>query len=162
MSFDELAKAVTVFGVVVAAVTGVWNLYLQLRGKSDHFVVGLGSVSPDINPETMLHVVSRSDHRIQLTDWGYIEADCRFTSFYLEWHAGDLQPDKIVDQGSSDLAGFGTFFETGYVRTKPAFGAYARSVTQRRPRLCFAPEMPYWKRLWIMARLQVQPKYLSW
>ncbi len=62
MSIKEFTDYVTLAGAVVAAVAGVWNLIFQMRGKRDLFLVQLGSLSPAIEEETMLSVVSRSDH----------------------------------------------------------------------------------------------------
>lgn len=162
MGLEDFVKLVTAIGAVIAAITGVWNLFLQLRGKYDNFAVGLDSVSPTIEPETMMHVVSHSDHPIELTDWGFIEADGRFRSFLMDLEAGSLQGDEIYSRGSSKLEGFGAHFDTGYKRKTRSFGAYAISVMQKRPRLYFTSEMPYWRRIWIRFRLWFQPHYLAW
>ncbi len=162
MSLKEFTEWITVSGVLVAAITGVWNLYLQFRGKRDRFVVRLGGVAPSIEPETMLHVVSYADHPIKLTDWGFIEADGRFSSFRMDWETGDLHTEEITDRGSAELKQFGEHYETGYLRSKAPLGAYAISITQTRPRVCFAPAMPQWRRVWIRVRLWFQPEYLGW
>lgn len=162
MSVKEIGEWVTVVGASVAAIAGVWNLRLQLRGRRDHFVVRLGSASPSIEQETMLHVVSHSDHPVKLTDWGFIEADGRFRSFLMDWETGWLQNEEIISRGTSKLERFGAHFETGFVRKDTPHGAYAISITQRRPCVCFAPAMPLRRRLWIMGRLWFQPQYLAW
>lgn len=162
MSVKQVTEWVTLIGVLVAAIAGVWNLLLQFRGKRDHFVVRLGSASPSIDRETMLHVVSYTDHPVKLTDWGFIEADGRFRSFRMDWETGGLETEQITSRGDSELEGFGAHFETGYVRKAAPLGAYAISITQRRPYVCFAPEMPLWRRLWIRGRLWLQPHYLAW
>lgn len=162
MSVKEVGDWVTLVGASVAAVTGVWNLSLRLRGKRDHFVVRLGSASPTIDQETMLRVVSHSDHPVKLTDCGFINADGRFASIRMHWEAGALHSDEITSRGSSELGHFGAHFETGHIRREPPLGAYAISITQRRPTLAFAPEMPFHRRLWIRGRLWLQPEYLGW
>jgi len=153
VGLTEITGWVTVIGVLVAAVTGVWNLLLQIRGKHDRFAVGLGSVSPTIEQETMLHVVSHSDHLVKLKDWGFIEPSGSFQSIRMAWETGDLQSDDIVTRGSSDFALRGDVFETGYVRRSQPLGAFAISVTQSRPRLCFDPNVSYGRRLSIRCRL---------
>jgi hypothetical protein len=158
----EFTEWVTVFGAAIAAITGSWNLLLQFRGKRDHFVVRLGSVSPTIEQETMLHVISHSDHPIALTDWGFVEANGRFTSLRMEWEVGTLQSEEVSSRGASELSGFGASFETGHVRSTIPLGAYAMSVTQKRPCVCFASGMPPWRRVWIRLRLRLQPHYLAW
>lgn len=162
MSVKEISEWVTLVGASVAAIAGVWNLLLQLRGKRDRFVVRLGSASPSIEQETMLHVVSHTDHPVKLKDWGFIEADGRFRSFLMDWETGSLQNEEITSRGSSELERFGAHFETGYVRKDAPLGAYAISITQRRPYVCFAPAMPLHKQLWIRGRLWFQPQYLAW
>lgn len=162
MGVESLEKWVTVTGAVVAAVTGVWNLLLQFRGKRDVFVVRLGSVSPTVERETILHVVSHSDHSIKITDCGFIERNGSFCSIRMCWEAGSLQTDEITHRGSSDLAARSDIFETGYVRSEETFGVYAISATSRYPQIYFHSIMPYWRRIFIRGRLRFQRDYLAW
>jgi len=162
ISPKEFTEWVTLGSAIVAAIAGVWNLLLQLRGKRDRFVVHLRGASPSIDPEEMLYVVSHSDHPVKLTDWGFIEASGQFSSFRLGWETGDLHSEEVTSRGSSELKQFGDHFETGYVRKNAPLGAYAISSTQRRPCVCFAPEVPSWRRLLIRGRLWFQPRYLAW
>lgn len=162
MSIKEFTDYVTLAGAVVAAVAGVWNLIFQMRGKRDLLLVQLGSLSPTIEEETMLSVVSRSDHPVRLTDWGFIEANGSFTSFLMEGEVGDLQSEDITSRGNARLESFGQHFETGYVRRERPLGAYAISATQRRPVITFDTGMPMWRRGWIRMRLLFQSSYLAW
>lgn len=162
MSIKEFTDYVTLAGAVIAATAGVWNLILQIRGKRDLFLVRLGSLAPAIEEETMLSVVSRSDHPIRLIDWGFIEANGSFTSFILEWEVGGLHSEEITARGTPRLENFGQHFETGYVRRESPMGAYAISATQRKPVLTFDTEMPIWRRGWIRLRLVFLPNYLAW
>ena len=162
MYMKELTEYVTLVGALVAAGAGVWNLLLQMRGKSDYFFVRIGSISPSIDHETMLCVVSRSDHPIQLTDWGFIEPNGLFTSFRMGWETGDLHSEEIVSRGTFRLESFGQHFETGYVRQQMPFGVYAISATKRSPVITFDTEMPLCRRAWIRLRLLFQPSYLAW
>lgn len=162
MDIKEIGDWIAVIGAAVAAVASVWNLRLQLRGKQDQFVVRLGGSSPSIEQETMLHVVSHSDHPVKLTDWGFIEADGSFTSFPMEWETGGLHTGEITSRGTTELEKFGAFFETGHIRRPDVYGAYAISITRRRPCVCFSTSMPIWRRWWIRLRLWFQPQYLSW
>lgn len=73
MDVESLTKQITLVGAVIAACTGVWSLWLQMRGKRDHYSVGTGTVRPEIIRETMIHVVSHSDHPIYLADYGFID-----------------------------------------------------------------------------------------
>lgn len=162
MNMKDFTDYVTLLGALVAAGVGVWNLILQMRGKRDLFLVRLGSLSPAIGHETMVSVVSRSDHPVRLTDWGFIEANGLFTSLIMEWESGGLQGEEISARGSSLLEGFGKHFETGCVRCQMPLGAYAISATQRSPVIAFAAMMPMWQRFWIRWRLLLQPSYLLW
>ena len=162
MTGEELKVWVTAVAAFVAAVAGIWNLLLQIRGKRDRFVVRLGGASPSIDQETMLHVVSLADHPIKLTDWGFIEASGRFNSFHMDWQTGNLHNEEITSHGTSELKGFGAYFETGYRRKDAPLGAYAISATQTRPHICFAQTVPLWTRLRIWGRLRIQPQYLGW
>lgn len=143
----------TVIGAVIAAVTGIWNLVLQMRGKSDNYIVALHAIRPILEEETVMHVVSLSDHPIALKDWGFIEPDGRLTSIHLAWETGELMSDEIVLRGEADLVARGATFESGYRRRSRPAGAYAISVTQTRPRVCFEPDTPYWRRLSIRWQL---------
>ena len=162
MSIKDLIEYVTLVGAVIAAAAGVWNLLLQMRGKRDRFLVRLGAMSPTIEEETMMSVVSLSDHPIRLIDWGFIEANGSFTSFILEWEVGGLQSEEITARGTTRLEDFGQHFETGYVRRESPLGAYAVSATQRRPVITFDTGMPMWRRGWIRMRLLFQCSYLTW
>ncbi len=153
MVIEEIGGWVTVVGALVAAITGVWNLLLQMRGKRDRFVVRLGPVSPDNGQETMMHVVSHSDHPIKIADYGFIEEDGRFQSMRMMWATGNLHTDEITTVGSTDLASRGAVFEQGYIRRASSLGAFATSTIQTRPRICFDPGVPYWRRLKIRLRL---------
>jgi hypothetical protein len=162
MSIKEFTDYATLAGAVIAAGAGVWNLVIQMRGKHDQFFVRLGSLSPAIEEETILSVVSRSDHTVRLIDWGFIEANGSFTSLILEWEVGGLHSEEITSRGTSLLESFGQHFETGYVRREMPLGAYAISATQWRPKITFDPAMPVWRRVWIRFRLVFQPSYLAW
>lgn len=153
MSWEEIGKQVTVFGAVIAATTGVWNFWWQIRGKNDRFAVRMGELLPSIEQETMMHVVSLSDHPIKLKDWGFIESDGGFQSARMAWQTGQLHNEEITRRGSTDFAKRGDSYEWGYICRNPPLGAFAVSVTQQRPRICFNPNTPYWRRLWIKLRL---------
>lgn len=153
MEVESIGKWATTAGAIVAAVAGVWSLLLQMRGKRDRFIVGMDSVTPTVEQETMMHVVSLSDHPIKIADDGFILPDGTFDSFKLAWETGNLQSDELETRGSRELAQRGAFYEAGYIRKGPVLGAFARSVTQRHPSVCFSSNTPYWRRLWIRLRV---------
>jgi hypothetical protein len=152
---------VTAVSAMIAAVTGIWSVWWQTRGKHDRFSVGLGSVTPAIEQETILHVVNVSNHAISLKDWGFIEPSGQFDSLPLAYEAGSLQNEEITSRGSPTLVERNATFETGYIRTHNPIGAYAISVTQSRPRLCFYSDTPHWRRLRVRLRLLSRSNYLA-
>ena len=153
MSIELIERWVTLIGAVIAAVTGAWNLILQMRGKQDDFVVGMDAATPTIDEETVLHVISCSDHQIKLKDWGFIDSTGRLQSFIFACEVGDLFSEQIVSRGSSCLNQRCDCFETGYKTRNTILGAYAISMTQRRPRICFQDGATLWWRLWIWLRM---------
>jgi hypothetical protein len=44
-------------------------------------------------------------------------------------------------------------FEIGYIRNDNPIGAYAISVTLNRPKLCFAYEVPFYKKVYIRIKI---------
>lgn len=162
MDVEVVNKWVTVTGASIAAIASVWNLLLQARGKRDRYIVGLGRAKPSIEPETMMHVVSHSDHPIELKDWGFIEPDGRLSSVQLDWEAGELQADEISHGGDSNLTARNARFESGYQRRTPVLGAFAITMTEKRPRLCFHGDVPVWRRMQVRSKVAWRGRaYLS-
>lgn len=153
MSWEEVGKLITVIGAVIAAATGIWNFWWQIRGKNDRFAVRMGGLSPSIEQETMMHVVSLSDHPIKLKDWGFIESDGSFQSARMAWETDQLHSEETTHRGSPDFAKRSDFYEWRYICQNPPLGAFAVSVTQQRPSICFNSNAPYWRRLWIWLQL---------
>lgn len=158
----NLQEWVTLAGAVVAGATGIWNLVLQMRGKRDGFILGSGTVSPAICRETMLHVISKSDHPITLSDWGFIEVNGRFSSIVFDAEADPQFGEDVVTHGSSTLATRGQQFETGYIRRDDIIGVFAKTVMEKRPHVSFDSSAPLWRRSWIRVRLWLRPHYLAW
>lgn len=159
MAIEELIK---LSAALVAAFTGIWNVWWQTKGKNDRFLVGLDSIIPTIEQETFIHVVSLSDHSILLKDWGFIKSDGKFISCPLGSQTDSLDNDILKTRGSTHLLSRNDSFEMGYIKSERPFGAYAISVTQKRPRLHFESSMPYWRRIVIILRLWLQPNYFAW
>ena len=155
MDIESLTKQITLVGAVIAAFTGVWSLWLQMCGKRDHFTVGLGTVRPEIMRETMMHVVSTSDHPIYLADYGFIDPNFRFSSILLEQELNSAHDNNMYACGGSSLEKRSDHFEIGYIRRDLPIGAFARSVTQTRPRIGFAYDAPVWKKIWVRVLLLV-------
>lgn len=161
MNIDGIAKVLTVFGASIAALTGIVNLSLQFRGKRDRFAVRLGSASPSVERETMLRVVSMSDHPVSLVDWGFLSDKGTFQSIRMDWETGDLSSDEIVQHGFPKLESFGANFESGYIRREEPVGAFAISATQDLPKVYFSPAAPRLLKLKIRLRLLWNSNYLA-
>lgn len=123
MTTNEFGQLITILGSSTAAGTGIWNVWYQMRGKYDKFIVGLDSIEPTIEQETMIHVVSLSDHPIKLKDWGFIESDGKFFSFRLAWDAGAIRSEEILSRGEPILGERNATFETGLVLKQRPLGA---------------------------------------
>lgn len=155
MDLDAWTAWVTLIGAVVGAITGSVSLWMQLRGKRDHFVVGLGSIRPEICRETLMHVVSRSDHQIQIADYGFIDMNHKLSSIPLELDE-DFEDTQIIGRGEPLLEGYSSIFELGYIRRDTPIGAFARSATQTRPRLSFSTDVALWTKLAVRVRVLIK------
>lgn len=161
MDVELWTKWATLGGAVIAAVSGVWSLLIQLRGKRDSYIVCLGSSQPEIVQEKMMHVVSRSDHPIRIADYGFIDSDYRLRSIQLELEEC-FDDTQVIGRGESMLEGYSSVFERGYVRRHIPIGAFARSATQSRPRLSFDIDVPFWTRFVVRVRVLLKGRgYLA-
>lgn len=160
MNLSEVATWVALIGAVIAALTGCVNLaILWRRRRVDRFRVRMGGIYPRDTRETMFHVVSYSDHAVELTDWGFITVDGRFFSFFLP-EPGD--ESEVVGSGTSLLERFGSSFERGFITDGKVLGAYARSLGQPVPQLAFAIGTSVYQRTKIRIRLLISPNYFRW
>lgn len=137
MDVDIWTKWVTLIGAVVAAVSGVWALIIQLRGVRDEILVSLGTLSPEAIPETMMNVVSKSDHPIRVVDFGFIDLNGRLVSIPLEIDLLNLHSDEVERYGSPILNRRGDSFQVGYCMAHGVLGCYARTSLQTRPCMAF-------------------------
>lgn len=164
MDVNNLNGWVTLIGAVIAAVAGVWNLALQFRGTKDKFKVRLGTATPQIRPETFLHIVSLSDHPIVIADYGFIEEKEKFWSFRLELDADPSlgQGDSISYNGSPNMAKRSEIFEVGMEFRDVVIGAFAHTITQdqKHTTLWFQPGVSWWKRLRLRLRVRVRRRGL--
>lgn len=153
MDVDQWSKWITLTGALVGAVAGAWSLYLQLRGKRDTFKVGMGTIRPEAIPETCMHVVSSSDHPIQVADYGFIEEDGQLCSIPFEAGLGAYIAQEGLFIGSSHLESRGDSLVVGYCRRKPVLGSYALTNLQSRPKIAFSYDVPLWVRIRIRLRV---------
>lgn len=147
MNVDFWTQWVTLAVAIVAAVSGVWNLLIQLRGKRDSFKVGMGTVSPEVLPEVMMHVISTSEHPITVSDYGFIELDGRLTSIPLEAELSSYISHEGLFRGSTRLEKRGDAMEVGYSRRRAVIGCFALTNLQSRPKISFSYSTPTWTRM---------------
>lgn len=152
MDVDSWTKWTTLAVAVVAAVSGVWSLLIQLRGKRDSFKVGMGTISPEVIPEVVMHVVSISEHPIKVSDYGFVELTGQLTSIPMEAELASYISHEGLFRGATLLEKRGDSMEVGYCRRRAVIGCFALTNLQSRPKLAFSYDTPIWKR--IKVRLQ--------
>lgn len=153
MDVDFWTKWATLAVAVVAAISGVWSLLIQLRGKRDSFKVGMGTISPEVLPEVVMHVVSISEHPIKISDYGFIELNGQLTSIPMEAELTSYISHEGLFRGATLLEKRGDAMEVGYCRRRAVIGCFALTNLQSRPKLAFSYDTPIWKR--IKVRLQI-------
>jgi hypothetical protein len=150
----------TIVGAVIAAITGVTSLFLQFRGKRDNFTVGSGTLTPYAGTESFMNVVSLSDHPIATVDYGFIEerGERKREEFWSFPEASEHDPALMADgvvmmRGSRFLKERNASFESGMDYGPKIIGAFAKSITQRRPKLRFSSDAGLWTRIRIRWRV---------
>lgn len=150
----------TFAGAVIAAITGLTSLFLQFRGKRDNFAVGLDTVTPYAGTETFMNVVSLSDHPIEIVDYGFIEerGERKQEEFWSFPEASEHDPalmseGVVMMRGSRFLKERNASFESGMDYGPTVIGAFAKSITQKRPKLKFRANVGLWTRIRIRWRV---------
>ncbi len=159
----DFKDIVTMVAASIAALCSAINLWkTQFSGK-DSVRVEFGPLTPDwVMEETMVAVISRSSHRVEVIDYGFIEPDFQFTSIPGLSSACDLQGVSTAFIGSMKMERYGDTLEAGYVRKHKPIGCYARISTRTRPFVHFSDEVRRWRRLLFAVRLWFSPNYHSW
>lgn len=119
----------------------------------------MGNLYLGADPETSFHVVSKSDHPIKLKDYGFIEEGGILESIPFALDVGALMKEGLYEYGSSNLKSRNDVWQTGYIRKKPVLGAYALSVTETRPTICFNYEVKWWTKLWVRIKIYKTGEY---
>lgn len=134
---EDVKGWATLLGAIVAGVVGAINLFFQIRGPKDRFRVVAGSTRDHGDPSVYMHVVSLSEHPIRLIDWGWIDSDLRLRSIPSELQEPDFWEASETRTGSEYLEKRTDLFEVGYQRRDTPVGAWAKSATERYPKLAF-------------------------
>ncbi len=142
-------KWVTMISAIIAAGVSVITLWLNYKGKTDKFRIGLCSVRPDISPGHVMHVVSLSDHQIEIIDFGFIYEDGNIESLPFACEIGQFTDCDLIHHGCTILKKRGEFFESGFdVNVEQIIiGAFARSITQEKNKYYFLSKITLFKKI---------------
>ena len=149
----SFADGVTFIATFVAALTGIVNFAILVRGKRDRYKVRPCSLFSFICQQRIMSVVSMSDHKISIVDYGFINEDGTLDSIP---YTGEIDTPEALDMfihGNNIGMQYNDYFESGYNKHDNSIGAYAISATQRYPRLAFSRGSSYLARLKVKARV---------
>lgn len=155
MNIEEVGKIVGIASTVGALVGGLMsfliNWWWKVRAESDRIQVRFGPARYEEFRGYGMHVISRSDHKMEVTDYGFVLGDGKLLSVPAVW-AECFGDDASEDcySGSSVLEARNERYEVNVVLYgKDIVGAYARTSTQKHPRIDFKSyePIPVWRRL---------------
>lgn len=155
MDISEWRDWLTFAGAVGAGITGVLNLWWKATEKTDKIRVGMGTIGAEQLPQTMLHVVSRSDHPIVVADYGFIRDSGELMSLPEYWEECPYEMDGLV-RGEHTLASRNASFEAGIPLGWRAVGCYARTSSQGRVRLAFRRSLAIHRRAWLTLLIRLR------
>lgn len=155
VNLDEITKWVTLAGAVIGGVTGAMTYWSKATEKRDRIKVSFGPLTPPIAPGESLYVVSQSDHKLQLRDYGFIDKNGRLLSLPDMWaNSFDDDGDGSATRGSTSLVTRNDIWEVAYVRLRDEqIGAYAITVSQTMRRLDFHDNLPKYRRFYLRLKI---------
>jgi hypothetical protein len=159
-AIDDWQKLVTLVAAVVAAGGTALNLWWQYKAKADKIKVGFDTMTPYLAPGYSLHVVSRADHAMVVTDFGFFDATGRLLSLPYLWQAEPEPHDEPVSiDGSSELAARNASIEVrGITLRDTQIGAFAITSSQPHRTLGFRFDVPWWRRCLLRLRIRWAPR----
>lgn len=123
---------ITMIGAVIAAVVGFTNLWLSYFDRRDAIRVRYGTHTPIATQAAALYVVNTGKHSVDISDFGFIEADGKL--FSIPWRT---QYSDMYDAHDPDHFQIGTtnidphdLFCTGITFKPEVIGVYAITTTQ--------------------------------
>jgi hypothetical protein len=117
----------------VAAIAGIFNLWWNVKDRSDRILVRSGSYRPLATRTVDMYIVNIGTHPVVLKDYGFIHEDGDL--FSLPWYD---ETEAFMDgedaddyyQGSTTIEPRG-MFTRGVVYAPKVIGVYAYTTTQR-------------------------------
>lgn len=162
MELDGLGKvsaiAASLGAFVGSLMTWAWKFYQQ----SDRITVRYGTAVYEDSPDYGLHVISRRDHKMEITDYGFILLNGKQLSIpYLHTqNYGEDDPFGFVS-GSRVLQNRNDRYEeTISLWHSNIVGAYAETSTQKHPTIGFSPwdQVSFLDRFRIRLKLYIKPE----
>jgi hypothetical protein len=159
---DDAQKIITLIGAVIAAAASLLNLWWTHRTKVDRIVVQFGPTRPPIGPGEWLHIVSQSDHQINLRDYGFVGPTGALLSLpLLDADSPGDEDDGVGLRGKTTFEKRGDIFEIGPVKLGgQQIGAYAVTLGSERYVVGFNYDVPLLKRLVLRLKIKTKPAYL--
>jgi hypothetical protein len=112
-TLEDILKWITLFSAFIAALASSWSLWVKYRENEDSIKVVFWPLNPSTEPGYWLHVVSCSNHLMNLKDYGFIDESGQLLSLpFLLSDEPDLT-ENIFARGKSSFNQRGELFEIG-------------------------------------------------
>lgn len=167
MSTEEIGKIVGIASTIGALVGGLMsfliNWWWKFRAERDRIQVRCGPAYYEETPATSLHVINRSEHKVEVTSYGFVLRDGLLLSIPIHWAncVGDDDSEDLIS-GTTVLASRNDRYEV-HVRlyNKDVIGAFARTAAQHRMRYDFNvyDPIPLWTQWLIRMKHWRRPQY---
>ncbi|BEP62654.1 hypothetical protein GmRootV213_32080 [Variovorax sp. V213] len=163
MQLDDLVKIVGIAASVGALVGGLISWLWKYVQQSDRITVRFGTAHYEETPAYGMHVISRRDHKMEITDFGFVLMNGKLVSAPVVWEQvfDDGNPYDGVS-GSKILTERNARFEaTMQLYNMEVVGAYAETSTQNHSTLGFSSRhaLHWWDRIRIRLKQYIKPEF---